>query len=235
MTTYGPFITRAQAKAQGLKQYFDGKPCKHGHVDARLVSNWVCMECARANSRLQHKAKSDDPSYKARQAAKTRAWRAENYERSLSKVSECNRRRYASDSGYRAQKLAAQRKPARRAHLRAYEKAKRASDPSFRFKQAMRSMLANRLKGANDGKGGRSSVLFGCPIEELRIHLEAQFAEGMTWDNYGRWHVDHIRPCASFDLTDKAQQRECFHFTNLQPLWALDNIRKSDTWEPIAA
>jgi HNH endonuclease. len=56
----------------------------------------------------------------------------------------------------------------------------------------------------------------------------------MSWDNYGRdgWHIDHIRPCASFDLTDPEQQRQCFHYTNLQPLWAADNIRKGAKWQP---
>jgi hypothetical protein len=51
----------------------------------------------------------------------------------------------------------------------------------------------------------------------------------MTWDNYGEWHMDHIQPCASFDQTDPEQQKICWHYTNYQPLWAEDNLRKSDT------
>ena len=63
-------------------------------------------------------------------------------------------------------------------------------------------------------------------------HLEKQFQPGMSWDNHGYdgWHVDHIRPCASFDLTDEEQVRKCFHYTNLQPLWAKDNLRKGSEW-----
>lgn len=57
-------------------------------------------------------------------------------------------------------------------------------------------------------------------------HLEAQFAPGMTWENRGEWHVDHIRPLASFDLTDPEQLRTASHYTNLQPLWASDNLAK---------
>jgi hypothetical protein len=64
----------------------------------------------------------------------------------------------------------------------------------------------------------------------LRAHLEAQFVPGMTWANHGAWHVDHIRPCASFNLEDPAEQRVCFHFSNLQPLWAQDNLAKGATW-----
>lgn len=72
--------------------------------------------------------------------------------------------------------------------------------------------------------------LLGCSIADLCQHLEKQFREGMTWDNYCRfgWHVDHIKPCASFDLLDPAQQRACFHYTNLQPLWHWENAAKSD-------
>ena len=68
--------------------------------------------------------------------------------------------------------------------------------------------------------------LLGCTIEELWQHLEKQFQLGMTKENYGKWHVDHRKACAKFDLTDPEQQRECFHWSNLQPLWAIDNIKK---------
>jgi hypothetical protein len=71
----------------------------------------------------------------------------------------------------------------------------------------------------------------GCSIEEFRKHLEENWKKGMSWENYGEWHVDHIRPVKSFDMTDEAQQRECFHWTNLQPLWAMDNFRKSSKWD----
>ena len=66
----------------------------------------------------------------------------------------------------------------------------------------------------------------GCSTAVLRDYLEGLFSGGMCWENYGEWHIDHIRPCASYDLTDAEQVRECFHYTNLQPMWALDNIRK---------
>ena len=61
-------------------------------------------------------------------------------------------------------------------------------------------------------------------------HIEKQFKPGMTWERYGEWHVDHIRPCASFDLTDPEQQTICFNYENLQPLWAIDNMKKGAKW-----
>lgn len=63
-------------------------------------------------------------------------------------------------------------------------------------------------------------------IKALCEHIESKFADGMTWENRQDWQIDHIKPCASFDLTDPAQQRACFHYTNLQPLWTVDNQQK---------
>ena len=76
-------------------------------------------------------------------------------------------------------------------------------------------------------KDKKSSLdLLGCSGAELAQHLEKQFQEGMTHDNYGEWHIDHIRPIASFDLSNPKEAEECFHYTNLQPLWAIDNLTK---------
>jgi len=73
------------------------------------------------------------------------------------------------------------------------------------------------------------SILLGCSRAELIVHIEKQFRPGMCWGNYGKWEVDHIRPYASFDLSDPAQQWTCFHYTNLQPLWAEENVAKGAT------
>lgn len=75
----------------------------------------------------------------------------------------------------------------------------------------------------------------GCSSEQLRAHLEASFDDEMSWDNYGQygWHVDHIRPISSFDLSDPEQIKVCFHYTNLQALWWFDNLAKSDKYDPV--
>lgn len=92
----------------------------------------------------------------------------------------------------------------------------------------LRSRLVQALKGI--AKSTTTLNLLGCSIEELRTHLEKQFSEGMSWDNYGRngWHVDHIKPLSSFDLLESEQQFKACHYSNLQPLWAEDNLRKSN-------
>jgi hypothetical protein len=71
----------------------------------------------------------------------------------------------------------------------------------------------------------------GCTLEKLKEHLESQFVEGMSWDNHGKWHVDHIRPVSSFVLGDIEDLKKCCHYTNLQPLWAADNLSKRADWD----
>ncbi len=75
-------------------------------------------------------------------------------------------------------------------------------------------------------KSGHTIDLLGCSIEFLKKRFESMFTEGMTWENYGKWHIDHIIPCSIFDLTKPEAQAFCFHYTNLQPLWAKDNLKK---------
>jgi hypothetical protein len=100
----------------------------------------------------------------------------------------------------------------------------------------LRTLIHVSLKGR--GKKSDSTLsLTGCTIQELKAHLESLFQPGMTWENHSRdgWHIDHKIPCAAFDLADPEEQKRCFHYTNLQPLWAMDNIMKSDKILPIAA
>ncbi len=113
-----------------------------------------------------------------------------------------------------------------RANTRRWYKKRYREDVEFKLAQRLRSRL--RYVIAGNRKTGSALDLAGCTLDELRVHIESQFQEGMTWDNWtlDGWHLDHIKPCSSFDLTDPEQQKECFHYTNLQPLWAEDNLKK---------
>jgi len=79
-------------------------------------------------------------------------------------------------------------------------------------------------------KAGSAVNDLGCSIAELKQHLESKFKDGMTWQNWtiDGWHIDHIKPLARFDLTNREQFLEACHYTNLQPLWAMDNYKKGD-------
>jgi hypothetical protein len=106
-------------------------------------------------------------------------------------------------------------------------KTKRRSDPGYRLLNALCSRIWSIVKG----KANHSNLLqeyIGCSLKHLKQWLAFQFEEGMTFDNYGsEWHVDHVRPCASFDLFDIVEVRKCTHWTNLRPCWRLENIKKS--------
>jgi len=105
---------------------------------------------------------------------------------------------------------------------------RRRTDPSFRLKCNTRTAVYTCLKEANVAKYRSTFQLLGYTIEELMQHLEKQFTDGMTWDNYGQWHVDHIRPMSSFNFTspDDPEFKECWALNNLQPLWWPDNLSK---------
>jgi hypothetical protein len=105
------------------------------------------------------------------------------------------------------------------------------TDIQFRIVQVLRSRL-RKVARRGRGYGGNNLAWLGCTPKQLIAHLEAQFIEGMTWANYGsQWHIDHDKPCASFDMTIKEQRDECFHYTNLKPLLAGINLSKGSLWK----
>lgn len=114
------------------------------------------------------------------------------------------------------------------ARNRARQKAK--TDALWRVRKVMRTRIGAAISRCGGEKSKKTMQLVGCSMEELKSHIEKQFKTGMTWSNYGKngWHIDHIKPCASFDLTNEDQAKACFHFTNLQPLWWFENLSKGD-------
>lgn len=126
-----------------------------------------------------------------------------------------------------AQKLYAK---ANRAFIREARRLRYHTDTLYRLQHNIRTRVYGVLSGTL--KSAPTVKLLGASVSFVKSHIERQFQDGMTWQNYGRygWHIDHIRPCASFDLSDPEQQRECFHYTNLQPLWAFDNLSKNAKW-----
>jgi 3-methyladenine DNA glycosylase AlkC len=111
------------------------------------------------------------------------------------------------------------------------KKRRKTNDPNFKIICNIRTAMSSVIAG--NRKTAHTEELLGCSIESLRNHLEGLFQPGMTWDNYGvhGWHIDHIIPLSYFDFNDPEQQKRAWHYTNLQPLWAADNIRKSNKIE----
>jgi len=146
--------------------------------------------------------------HKAKRIAKIAEWKARNRDRvkASNKRSEAKRKPWLKKQPYWNRRYA--------------------TDVQHRLRRCLRASLRKALRAQNGSK--RESVLtyLGCSVQEFKRHLSSLFKPGMTWENHGDWHIDHIRPCASFDLTDPEQRTLCYHYTNLQPLWAGDNHRK---------
>lgn len=103
---------------------------------------------------------------------------------------------------------------------------KRAKEPQRKLGIKLRIRVYMALSRIGVNKSLSTEKLVGITMLELKKHIEKQFKKGMTWENHGKWHLDHILPLASFDLTDEEQQKKAFHYTNLQPLWAEENLSK---------
>lgn len=122
-------------------------------------------------------------------------------------------------------------KDKRNAYRREYRRKKRIDDVYYRLVTSLRKRLHMVIKG--NQKSGSAIKDLGCTISELKLYIEAQFKEGMSWSNYGyyTWHIDHRKPLASFNLDDREQFLQAVHYTNLQPMWWRENILKSNKYQ----
>ena len=109
-------------------------------------------------------------------------------------------------------------------------KEKLKASPNFKLRIYISNSIRQSIKFNNLVKDKPWCKLVNFTLQDLMEHLEKQFVDGMTWENYGSWHIDHIKPVSSFNFQtiDDQQFKECWSLTNLQPLWAIDNIRKSN-------
>jgi hypothetical protein len=107
------------------------------------------------------------------------------------------------------------------------QKEYRETNPTYRLAGNLRTRLYYVLKRDNIKKTQHTFDLVGLEPEEFKKYIEKRFKKGMSWANYGAWHIDHEKPCADFDLTKVSEQKKCFHYTNLKPEWGLDNMKKN--------
>lgn len=108
---------------------------------------------------------------------------------------------------------------------------KRAENPGFKIACNLRKRLSFLLSNSLHKKSKQTIKYLGCDMDFFKLYLQSKFKDGMSLDNYGQWHIDHIKPCAIFDLTKETDIELCFHYSNMQPLWAKDNRAKSDKIE----
>lgn len=187
----------------------------HSRCKGRLRPH--CKVCALAQSReyaennkerLLAKSKEYQKSHQEQIRASRKDWYQKHREYAINRAVEYKRAHLEQAKAAKAR----------------YEKKRLASSIEYRLLFNMRRRLNGALKGLL--KASTTATLIGCSTVELRHYLEEKFQPGMSWANYGQWHIDHIRPCSSYDFSSPQQQTECFHFKNLQPLWAKDNWAK---------
>jgi hypothetical protein len=180
----------------------------------------VCREC-RAASRRQ--ARAAEPEKAARQSREQgRRWREKNPDRAAQ-----HRKKWAVNNRDSVLALTKDWQARNRERYLAMRKSSKARmSLGQRFKETFSSGISHSLAGRKNGRKWQSLV--GYDIVQLRSHLERQFQEGMSWNNYGQWHVDHIIPVSSFSFSDAEDDdfKRCWSLANLRPLWASENMRK---------
>ena len=113
---------------------------------------------------------------------------------------------------------------------KSWQKNRRQTDPSYKLHRNLSSGFRNWIKG--NRKTCRTEQYVCCTYKELLDHLESQFEEGMTWENHGEWQIDHFKARSRFDPTNEEEKYKCWHYTNLQPMWASENISWGNKKKP---
>ncbi|MFA6433027.1 MAG: hypothetical protein WCV82_04450 [Candidatus Paceibacterota bacterium] len=220
--------------------------------DGRRIGR--CDKCRSDAARVNHKIRSADPTYAAQARESRKVWRARNRERAKKARHENyvkNRERDLAKNKIWQQENKERVAVAKRAYESTHREIYRASmqrwrksekgksyhrnriktNPTYHIKCRLRCRLKDALRAGKLSKSLKTAELLGCTPEHLKTHLESMFYDGMTWDNMGygpdKWQIDHVRPVGLFDLTDPEQQKACFHWTNLQPLWGKDHLVKT--------
>lgn len=208
------------SKCNQSKDFGDFYKHKNGKdgLDSRCKTCLVQYRESRvANSSISNKAWYE--SNKEQKALYNKIWKKANLKHYNNYEREHKKNRYKIDPEYRQKQID---------NATEYAAKRLKVDLNFRLSYNLRSRLYRAIK--NTWKVGSAVDDLGCTIEELKKHLESKFKPGMTWENHSKdgWHIDHIKPLASFNLSNPDQFKEACNYTNLQPLWAEDNLKKGD-------
>ena len=200
-------IKRGTSREDGMvfARYRSGNPNKE---------QWTTPEqYAQNNQKHRELASSLTPEQKKKRADQVKVWRSQNKDK------------------VRAIELRTTQKRRNeiRIYMAKYQIQRKKADPLFKLMCSCRSRLYAAIKGKGWEKTQKTQDLLGCDWETLKFWIETQFQEGMTWGNHGKWHIDHIIPRSSFEYSspDDPEFKKCWSLSNLQPLWAVDNIRKN--------
>jgi hypothetical protein len=234
-------LARKTAALLNQPFYSTGRPCVHGHLAQRRTQNGYCVRCEQIRYETsrrdiipqERKAWNAGARKLAKQAGETRYRTGKpcingHLGDRLVSNGRCAQCMYDWRTAWYSEK------PEKRKAAQSRRSSTVKADPRQRLMALLRVRLARHLRGyiASKRRCGSAVRDVGCSIDELKIYLETKFQPGMTWENWSidGWHIDHIKPLSSFDLSDREQLLKACHFTNLQPLWAIDNMRKNDAY-----
>jgi hypothetical protein len=141
-------------------------------------------------------------------------------------------RAYTSTTTYKEKARAKEQKLIKSGWRRKYENTRYNEDIQYKLRKCLRARLNSFMRSKNSDKQCSAIRDLGMPLQEFKVYLETKWTEGMSWSNYGnkpgQWTIDHIKPLNSFDLANAESFKQAQHYTNLQPMWATDNYKKSD-------
>lgn len=202
-----PIISRRDALEKGLSKYKTGIPCVNGHVCERYVSTYACVECTKQfNSSPKKKEQNKLWKLKNKDYVKqyNKNWSINNQDKIKSFTSKSNE------------------------YINEYSRNKYATDLDFKTKEIARKMLQRILKSVDCDKTTETSMLLGYTGRELKESIESKFLSGMSWDNYGEWHIDHICPITRHIQNGVRDPSTINALDNLIPMWGTHNLGKSN-------
>lgn len=205
-------ISRKHAVSMGLSRYFTGVPCKRGHKAERRTSSNDCVECSKERQRTEKERSRKAKHYRENRDA---------YLKKASKRYKENRKEIIEYS-CRYSKLNAKRR-------NRLWRERVGSTPERALAERIRCLIKESIKSRSCKKDTMTAEILGCSVNEFRRHIERQFTKGMSWSNFKDWHLDHIIPISS--AKSKNDVIALNHFTNFRPMWASENISKSNKME----
>lgn len=229
-------ISRGKARELGMKQYFTGEPCSKGHISKRVVANHACSVCSNIASR-KYISKN-----KELISENTRKWKEDNKEyvkwckkqyqdRNKEKLILKRKQNYLENREEILKKAKQWREDNRdwfRERSRAYMRKRRETEPDFVAREKMRGILTKFLTRIGKHKSGRTHDTLKYSVDDFKNHIQNLFLEGMSWDNKGEWHIDHIYPVARFLDEGIDDPAIVSSLSNLAPMWAEHNMSKCD-------
>lgn len=220
-------IQRSMASKLSLVRYFDGNPCRNGHIAERYTSSGGCVLCAMERSK-EHYAKPggkekdsrrrrdryhSDPEYKKKKLEWNRSWSAKNKDRHIGMIMEWRENN----------------KDKHRENINNWRRGRKRSDPDYIIQERLRAMIKRLGRESKEGPiEFRIESTVGYSSKDLQKHIESQFKEGMGWHNASEWEIDHIYPLSKM-VSDGITDPAIVHaLSNLQPLWRKENRKKAN-------